>query len=148
MNSIHPTCVYDSINLRAATVGRAVRVFDTNKDGSLLPVAFTSTAEGFQLTHPPYGQIYVEEGNTDDDPAVVDDNYKSTDLAYPYDCVDVKRILRVFGFEAKHCTAFSLGCVGPDRDLIFSVSKYVTKGEMRALAEELEANPPAKKETP
>ncbi len=75
-------------------------------------------------------------------------NFRSSRIASRYDS-EHERILAVFGFpDLTHVIGYSLSCIGPSQDLILTVEKYITKDELAALAEELEQNPPTKKETP
>lgn len=82
----------------------------------------------------------------DDALAAVDGEIQMRHIANIYGNADHTRILKALGFESNLVTSYSLGCVGPGRDLLLTVTRYITNGELRALAEELEANPPTKKE--
>lgn len=84
-----------------------------------------------------------------DDIAEVDGKWVEGDIANVFGNADVLRVLAAMDAGGlKLVTGFSLAVVGPSKDLILTVTKYLTNGELRALAEELEANPPTKKEAP
>jgi hypothetical protein len=61
MNSkIIPVQPFDPLNFGYDVGAPVIRVFDTNRAGHLIPVAFHISGYGFDLMFAPYGQIYAE----------------------------------------------------------------------------------------
>lgn len=85
---------------------------------------------------------------SDDDLIRDGDEFREQEVVHAYS-VDIDRILAAFGLTSlKHIISFQLGCEGPSPDLVLTVKKYVTHGDIRRLTEALEANPPQLKEQP
>jgi hypothetical protein len=59
-NKIVKAAVIDGVSLHYRANGSVQRVFDTNGNGDLIPVAFMPAGNYFSLYFQPFGQIYAE----------------------------------------------------------------------------------------
>jgi NTP pyrophosphatase (non-canonical NTP hydrolase) len=73
-SNTNPVNLSTDLNYTAPICQRVVRVFDTNGFGTLRPVSFTTgpLRDGFQLDHPPAGQVFVELRPADQLPTPAD----------------------------------------------------------------------------